>query len=296
MSLLGRISHYVSGDSMRRIIVSTLIVLVLWLLQRVLCSLTRRRVHDLARFHSVRRVILYSLSALGFILVGRVWIKGIDSLATILGLASAGIAIAMHDTIANLAAWLFIISLKPFKVGDRIEIGGVTGDVIDIRLFQFSLNEIGGWVDADQSTGRIVHVPNGKVLREQLANFETGFEYIWHEIPVLLTFESDWEKAKRILGSIAHDKVERLSEGAAEQIRRAAMKYFIFYNRLTPTVYTTVKESGVLLSIRYIVKPRQRRGSEQDIWEAVLREFAKHDDVRLAYPTTRFFQGGQRGE
>ena len=80
--------------------------------------------------------------------------KGIASLTTFLGLASAGVAIAMHDTIANLAGWFFIISRKPFKVGDRIEIGEIAGDVIDIRIFQFSLVEIGNWVDAEQSTGR----------------------------------------------------------------------------------------------------------------------------------------------
>jgi len=227
--------------------------------------------------------------------VGLVWIEGVGSLTTFLGLASAGVAIAMHDTIANITGWFFIISKQPFKVGDRIQIGDTSGDVIDVRLFQFSMVEIGNWVDADQSTGRIVHVPNSKVLREPLANYQIGFEYIWNEIAVLITFESNWKKAKELLGIIAQKNVKHLSEGAQDQIRRAAEKFFIFYGALTPIVYTTVKDSGVMLTIRYLVNPRQRRSTEQQIWEAILDSFSNETDIDLAYPTTRFYSLGQPG-
>ena len=99
----------------------------------------------------------------------------------------------------NLAGWVFIAIRKPFAVGDRIEIGDHTGDVIDMRLFQFTLVETGNWVDADQSTGRIIHIPNGWVFRQSTANYTAGFNFIWNEIPVTVTFESNWEKARDIL-------------------------------------------------------------------------------------------------
>ena len=283
----------VSPELVTKIASSIVILIVLWAFRSVGCAVAKRRVKDLARFYHWRRFIVYTYSVLALVLIGRVWIKGIDSIATFLGLASAGLAIAMHDTIANLAGWLFIIWRKPFTTGDRIQIGEIAGDVIDVRLFEFSVIEIANWVHADQSTGRIVHIPNSKILRESLANYETGFKYIWHEIPVLITFESDWEKAKAILDGIARDKAEPLSEGAQKQIQRAAMKYLIYFTKLTPIVYTTVKDCGVLLTIRYIVKPRQRRNSEQQIWETILRAFAEHDDIQLAYPTTRFYRPGQ---
>jgi len=285
-----------SSEVFGKIMSSVAILALLWLLKLLASSVARRKISDIARFHHWRRVIVYTYSFLAIVLIGRVWIKGIDSIATFLGLTGAGLAIAMHETIANLAGWLFIVWHQPFNLGDRIQVGEIAGDVIDIRIFEFSVIEIGNWVDADQSTGRIVHVPNSKVLREPLANYETGFEYIWHEIPVLITFESDWEKAKKILTDIAREKAEHLSEGAEAQIRRAAMKYLIYFKSLTPIVYTSVKESGVLLTIRYIVKPRERRNSDQEIWEAILRAFAKHDDIQLAYPTTRFFKAGEGKE
>ena len=278
-----------SPELLKKLIL-TIVLLLLLSLVRFLCNvIIKKRIPDAMKSYRWRRAILYSYSVLLIVLIGPIWIKGIASLTTFLGLASAGVAVAMHDTIANVAGWFYIMSRKPFKVGDRIEIGQITGDVIDIRIFQFSVVEVGNWIDADQSTGRIVHVPNSKVLREALANYQIGFEYIWHEIPVLITFESDWKKAKRLLQKIANDNVENLLKGAQEQIRRAAEKYFIFYGALTPIVYTTVKDSGVLLTMRYLVNPRQRRSSEQQIWESALDAFDEEDDIELAYPTTRFY-------
>jgi small-conductance mechanosensitive channel len=271
-------------------LVTTIVIFLLLSGGKLLCDIIiKRRFTDVKSSYRWRRFILYTYTILLILLIGPIWTRGMTSLTTFLGLASAGIAVAMHDTIANLAGWLFIIWRKPFKVGDRVEIGEIAGDVIDIRIFQFSLIEIGNWVDADQSTGRIVHVPNSKVLREHLANYHIGFEYIWHEIPVLITFESDWKKAKQVLEKITSEDIEQFSDVAQEQIRRAANKYLIFYGALTPIVYTTVKDSGVLLTIRYLVNPRQRRSSEQKIWEAILDAFAKEENIDLAYPTTRFY-------
>jgi small-conductance mechanosensitive channel len=280
---------HVSPALLEKLILSVGIFLLLSAVRFMLNLVIRRRIADPKLVYRSRRAILYAYTLLLMLLIGPIWLKGIASLTTFLGLASAGLAVAMHDTIANIAGWFFIIWRKPFKVGDRIQIGETAGDVIDIRFFQFSIVEIGNWVDSDQSTGRIVHVPNSKVLRESLANYHIGFEYIWNEIPILITFESDWKKAKGLLETIANNNVKHLSEGAQEQISRAAEKYLISYDALTPTIYTTVKDSGVLLTVRYLVNPRQRRLTEQQIWEATLDAFAKVDDIELAYPTTRFY-------
>lgn len=89
-------------------------------------------------------------------MIGRVWFEGIHSIATFLGLLSAGVAIALKDLLANLAGWGFIMWRRPFEVGDRVQIGNDTGDAIDLRIFQFTLMEIGNWVEADQITGRTI--------------------------------------------------------------------------------------------------------------------------------------------
>jgi len=271
-------------------IVQTIFIILLLVLLRIwLLRLVRRRVEDISQRYHWSRIITYTVVAAGILIVARVWFAGIQPIINYIGIVSAGLAIALHDTVANLAGWLFILWRRPFQVGDRVEIDGVAGDVIDIRLFQFSVLEIGNWVQADHSTGRIVHIPNGKVMREPLANYTKGFRYIWHEVGVLVTFESNWRRAREILERIAEEKVHQLSNDAEEQIRQAARQYMIFYGKLTPRVYLTVEDSGVLLTIRYLVNPRRRRGTEEEIWELILEEFSRCDDIDFAYPTVRYY-------
>ena len=279
----------ISAETLNKLTITLVIALGLTILRILIMMVVKRTVTDPKQFYYSRRTTLYIYTFLLFVLIGPVWIKGIGSLSTFLGLAGAGLAIAMHDTIANITGWLFILWRRPFKVGDRVQIEETTGDVIDIRLFQFSLIEVGNWVDADQSSGRIIHVPNLKVLREPLANYHIGFEYIWHEIPVLITFESDWQKAKKIILDLVVDITTHLTHDAEKQIKKAAEKYMVFYGKLTPIVYTTVRDNGVLLTARYIVDPRKRRVTEQTIWEDILLAFNKEKNINLAYPTTRFY-------
>jgi small-conductance mechanosensitive channel len=279
----------ISESTVAQLLLTLIALLFLMLLRLFAAKLINRKVMDDRQRYHTRKIVTYIHAALTVVVIGAIWLNGLASLSTFLGLASAGLAVALHDTIANIAGFLFIEGRKPFRVGDRIEIDGVKGDVIDVRLFEFSIVEVGNWVDAEQSTGRIVHLPNSMVMRSPLHNYNIGFEYIWNEIPVLITFESNWKKAKGILQRVAKEHVESFSAGAQEQIRRAAQKYLIVAGTLTPIVYTTVKDSGVLLTIRYIVNPRKRRGTEQEIWENILDAFETESDIDLAYPTTRFY-------
>lgn len=277
------------------ILVSVGIILILWLLRSLILRIVWKQTEEARSRYIWRKTLTYLAVILGIILVVPVWFKDFKS-ATFLGLASAGLAIALKDLITNIAGWIFIITRTPFSIGDRIQINGHAGDVIDIRVFQFTIMEIGNWVDADQSTGRIIHIPNGKVFNDSLANYSKGFQYIWNEIPVLITFESNWEKAKEILQRIALSKAEHLTKSAEKKVKEASRKFMIFYTTLTPYVYTNVKESGVELTIRYLCEPRSRRGSSHAMWEDILNEFEKCSDIDFAYPTQRFYDNRYEGK
>lgn len=276
-----------SPDVQRRLLSSLLTVLGLWLVRRVALAVMYRRVRDPWIRYRWRKLTTYVVVVVGAILLWRLWIAGLGAFATFLGLVGAGLVIALRDVVANLAGWAFIIWRQPFAVGDRIQIGQHAGDVIDIGIFQFTLNEIGVWVHAEQSTGRLVHIPNGRVLNEPVANYYQGFPYLWHEVPVLITFESNWRKAKEILSRIAARHAEHLTPQAERQLLEASRKYLIAYTKLTPIVYTQVGEDGVRLTLRYLVEPRRRRGTEQAVWEDILDEFSQAPDIQIAYITRR---------
>ena len=280
----------------QKLLISVLIVLILSVLHRVLHSTFIERLQDQGRRYQWQKALSYTSTTLGVIAISLVWIEGVQYAATYLGLLSAGLAIALKDPITNIVAWVFILWRKPFEVGDRIEIGPYAGDVVDQRIFQFSMMEIGNWVDSDQSTGRILHIPNGMIFTSGVANYTHGPDFIWNEIPVLVTFESDWEKAKGILQKIADTHDISLNKEAAKEFEAATRKFLLKYNKLTAIVYTNVVDSGVMLTIRYLCRPRQRRGTTEAIWEEILRTFAQHADIDLAYPTTRFYtlEGSER--
>jgi len=101
--------------------------------------------------------------------------------------------------------------------------------------------EIGNWVDADQSTGRVVHLANGLIFKSSLTNYSRGISYIWNEVPVLVTFETNWEKAKPILTKIANAQAEHLSTEAEQKVKKAAKRYMIFFTKLTPIVLDDCK-------------------------------------------------------
>jgi small-conductance mechanosensitive channel len=289
-------AHGLSPELQGKLLLTVLVIAALWVTHRMVLGLAYRGVTDPWSRYRWRKVVTYVVLAVGVILVGRTWFVGMQTLATFFGLLSAGLAIALKDPIADLAAWAFIVWARPFEVGDRIQIGAHAGDVIDLRLFQFTLNEIRNWVDADQSTGRIIHINNGRVFSEPLANYDKGFKYIWNEVPVLITRESDWRKAKEILTRIAIKHAEHLTAKAEEDLLAASRQYLINYRKLTPIVYTKVVDSGVQLTMRYLIEPRKRRGTEHAIWEEVLTEFAAHTDVDLAYHTVRSFKHTEEGK
>jgi small-conductance mechanosensitive channel len=268
----------------------------LWVLHKLILAVVYRRVRDPWSRYRWRKSLTYAFMAAGIVIVGRMWFAGVQALATFFGLLSAGLAIALKEPVSNLAGWAFIMWRRPFEVGDRVQIGSHAGDVIDLGVFQFTLNEIGAWVNADQSSGRIIHVPNGKVFTDPVANYNKGFRYIWNEVPVVVTFESDWRKAKQILGRIAVKHAEHLTAQAEQELLAASQQYLINYRKLTPIVYTNVVDFGVQLTIRYLIEPRKRRGTEHAIWEDILTEFAACQDIDLAYHTTRSFKYTEEGK
>ena len=276
---------------------ATIFALILFpLVRRFLISPIINKIKDSKKRYTWTKRASYFIYILLFIVIGSIWFEGFESIATYLGFVSAAIAFALKDPIANFAGWMFINTRAPFKVGDRIEIGSNAGDVIDINLFNFSIMEMGNWVDADDMTGRIIHIPNARTFTESLANYGKGFHFIWHEIPVLVTFESDWKKAKKILNKIIIHKSDKFKIDASKMIKEASKKFMIHKTSLEPSVYTTVENSGVALTVRFLCEPRQRREIEQDIWESVLLEFKNELTIDFAYPTVRRYMNKEESK
>lgn len=269
----------------------TIVFTAIWIVKSIIFNIIYKNTENAGLIYATRKIFSYVLTALVFFTIIYAYFRYYKYIGTLIGLFSAGLAISLKDPISNIAGWFFIISRRPLEVGDRIKIGDFSGDVIDIRMFQFTLMEVGDWVDGDQSTGRIIHIPNGKILIEEIINYSKGYQFLWDEISVLVTFESDWKKAKYILTQIITKHTEHLGKRAEKQIKEANKNYKIAqFKHLTPIVYTKLEESGIKLTMRYLTEPRKRRGIENLLWEEILEKFEVHNDIELAYPTTRIYR------
>ncbi len=278
-------------DLQVRILVTLFLLALLSLLRLFVNRFISQRLQDAHLRYRWRRTIGYAIVALGFLIIVPLWLDGIESLFTVLGLASAGLVFALRDPLLDLAGWAFILWQKPFNLGDRIEINDMRGDVVDIRLFQFTMLEISNWVNGEQSTGRVIHSPNKLIFTHMVANYTKEFFYIWNELPVLITFESDWQKSKELLQEILEKHTAPLVEDVEQKKHGYQIDehFLILYSSLSPIIYTQAMESGVELTLRYPCEARNRRTSTHQLWEEILIAFAEHDDLDFAYPTLRYY-------
>lgn len=247
---------------------------------------------DVTARHKTRKMVSWGQAlATGLCLV-LIWGRRVEGLGVFLGMIGAGLTLSVQESVLCLAGWLLILTRKPFDLGDRVEIGGHLGDVVDVRVFYTSLLEVGGWCAGEQSTGRIVHLPNSLFFRGASINYSQGFPFVWNEVTVVVTFESDWELAKEILLEWAQVEADKIETEVKRHLSSGQEKIPILYRRLSPIVYTTIADHGVALSLRHLSPIRARRGAIHSVSEHVLQRFAEEDGVELAYPTTRFFTPG----
>ena len=264
-----------------------LIVLAIYLSGLLIISLINRQVKNLRRRHTARKAVLYTSVLAILVFSVLFWLESVKSVAVVVSIVGAGLVVALQEVILCFGGWLLIIFKRPFTVGDRVEIGSVKGDVIDVRMFQTALLEVGNWVDADQSTGRIVHVPNSNVFKEKVFNYTKGFQFIWNEIKITVTFESDWQKAKEIILQQAIPETDKLQPKVSASIERMARQYMIHYGKYTPIVYVNVADYGIELTLRYLTEVRERRSTQDRISRNILEGFAREKDIQFAYPTYR---------
>ncbi len=277
---------YIS-DWQVKVFLSIGILLLQWVIKFFLRkSLKKSQSSSTARYNW-RKTSSNFIHLISLILLFFLWSNQLSSFATFLGLLTAGLAIAFKDPIMNLAGWYYVVFRKPFKLGDRIQVDDHTGDVVDISLFEFKLIEIGHWIQGDQSTGRILHLPNQKVFSSVIANYNALVNFIWDEISFTVAFESDFEKLKHDLEKILKDYSGIEYEQAEKRLAEISGEFFINQSKLKATVFYEIKENGILFHLRYLCDPLNRRNAKQNLNEKLLYYFKNNKDMRLNYTTIR---------
>lgn len=272
-----------SDAVVRQVLATVLTLVAAFVLVRLIRRAILPFVDEPERRYRTARFIGRMGTLVAIVAIALIWWPSPPNVVTILSVIGAGLAISMREALLSIAGRVNIALRAPYAPGDRIEVNGITGDVIDIRLMHTSLMEVRGWVDADQSTGRIVHIPNMWILQYGLYNYTQGFNYIWNELSITVTFRSDWEAAREIMLTLAQESAAIVEQQAAKQIRRMSREYLVHYSILTPFVYVRVVGNGTRLTLRYLCEVRRRRGTEHALTVSMLKAFENHGKIELAY-------------
>ncbi len=209
------------------------------------------------------------------ILLILIWESKITKLMTLISFVSAALAFALRDFVYNFFAGIYINVKKPFKVEDRVEVDGIVGDIVNISSLTFDILEVSSKDNGEQSTGIMIHIPNSKVFNGGVKNYTEAFKYIWDEISVRVPIDSDIDNAKSILYDIVRNNevVKRIPRKMKSELNSAIGEYRIYYNKLDPIVYTSIEDSCVVLTIRYLAHPKKVRNIRSDIYTKVLEAF-----------------------
>jgi len=203
-----------------------------------------------------------------------------------LGVTGAGIAFALQEVIASVAGWIAVLFGGFYDPGDRIQLGGIKGDVIDIGVLRTTLMECGEWVKGDLYTGRIVRVANSFVFKEPVFNYSGDFPFLWDEIRLPVKYGSDRALAKQLIEGIVVEVTAEAVEGAHATWARMVRKYRIEDARIEPMVHLTANDNWLEYTARYIVDYRRRRGVRDVLFNRILDAFdASNGRVAMASAT-----------
>ncbi len=224
--------------------------------------------------YKVRKFIAYSgfLSILLFLAI--LFEDRLGRLSLFLGIAGAGVAVALQDVLASIAGAFSIGFSKLYVVGDRVQIGDTRGDVIDIGLLRTTLLETGNWVSKDSYNGRLVRIPNSTVLKTSVFNYSQGFKFVWDEIKVVLTIDSDCQLAREMLLRVATEAVGEYMAEARISWEIISDNYQSVNPPLEPTVTLDVNAGSLEFGVSYVVDYDKRTAMQDKLFTRIVAEVA----------------------
>lgn len=270
-------------------LVTTAALIVLALLVAVAARwLVGRRAEDPYTRYYLRKAVRVLVVVALLIAVAVVWRPFAGRIAVILGFATAGLAFAMQEVIGAMAGWLSILTGRHFRIGDRIQMGGVRGDVLDLSPLRTKILEIGSgqednsWIRGRQYTGRVVSISNKAIFSEPVFNSSTAFDYLWEELAIPVPYTDDWQRAEKIL----REEAERASSPAdarraMEEVRR---RYPVGRAEVEPRVFVRATDNWVELAARFVVPVRNARAVKDEMTRRVLARFTE-ESITVASAT-----------
>lgn len=253
-----------------KILRTTLWVTILIIAIIFLRKLVKRRIVDIAYRYKFQKMIeLVGISLIVLIILLSFTLDNLKDYTVIIGLFTAGIAFTLQELILSVAGSFYIFALRVYKPGDRIEINNIRGDVIDINSMYTTIMEMGEWVSSDNYSGRIVKISNAFVFKGPIKNYSMDFPFVWDELNILITFESDIALAKQIIVTTSTELLSEYTKNSIAKWQEMVERYYIENAKLEPTIAISLTDNWVALNLRYITDYKRRRATKNELFEQI---------------------------
>lgn len=244
-----------------------------------------RKIKEFKTRYSIKKAfsVLFVLAISASVIA--IWIESTQSLLVSYGLFAAGATIALQDIFKNFMGGLLVLFMGIYRVGDRIELKDKIGDVLDINLLYTTMLELDNWMSGEKPTGRITTVPNGYVLYNPVNNHTKDHNFVWDEVKIPITYDSNWKKAITIFSKEAKRETEEISEKADKQIRRLRRKYYFIQRPTKPIVYVFTTDNWIELTVRYTVEAKSKSDFRDRIMRRILNKVQEEKDIKISSQT-----------
>lgn len=274
-----------------KVLITLLILLVAILANRLLAQVWKKAFKRELVIRPLRRATRFILFLLGGAGIIFVWSEATNTLVLLFTLFLVLIGLALKDLVMNFAGYLYIHVRCPFRIGDRIEINGQRGEIYDITLFDFTLLEIGGRLRTENVSGRILHIPNRDVFTHVLANYNRAQPYLWSELTVPITFDSNLEKAEKIILDIATEHLKHVvRKSDSEDLDGLSGELEISDEQAAPTLTLDATGSGIDITLRFLTPYRETSSIRTKIWRQILLQFSCIEDIQYSPTALRIIQ------
>lgn len=273
-------------EILKKIVIALVIFGLAVIASRLSARLLLRRIRNAAQALTLAALVRKITYVAAVLFVLSIVFEFGGNFATIIGILGAGVAFASQEVIGSFAGYLYIITGNIFRISDRIRIGNVVGDVLDISLLRTTVMEIGEWVKADQYTGRVVSLANRVVFSDPVFNYTQQTRHLWDEIMIPVTYDSDWQRAVEIILTTGRQLTLPFVADAKAELEEMGKKYPSLQEAsVEPAIYVVMTDNWIELTLRYVVEVRHRRGLKTQIHRELLRSFQEEPNIKVASMT-----------
>lgn len=261
-------------------------IIIVWTVRKILRKRFFNKIKDNEHRYTAKKISAFLGYLIILIVIIIVFSDQLGDFSMAVGLAGAGIAFALQEVIASFAGWMAIMFGGFYKTGDRVQLGGIKGDVMDIGMLRTTIMETGQWVDGDLYNGRIVLIANSFIFKEPVFNYSGDFPFLWDEIKVPIQFGSDYAMVSKMLLRVGKEVAGDLSSLSKDKWHEMQNKYRLEDAQTEAMVSLVANDNWVEYTLRYVVTYRKRRATKTELFTKILTEVdASGGKMRLASAT-----------